>query len=186
MSGDSARCRHNQLREDRGALRALMAPEVEVIPPPAPGPPEFDEVGGSIAEVATNKAKSWAAWLAATNLRLPVLVTDGGLTIPALAGWEPTRTRRFAGENLTPLQRAQALLTLATDLEGDDRQIGWAEVAAIVRPDGEISIYSAESPAGFLARTVRPDHFSEHDGFWVPAVWLCPEYWHEATGRPYR
>jgi len=158
------------------ALRALLAPEVAVIASPDPGPPLIDEDGVTIAEVTDNKAKAWAEWLNANDVSSPVIVTDGGLTIPALATWNPTRTRRFAGENRTPPQLAQALLELASELEGEARQIGWTEVAAIVRPDGQSSIFTAESPPGLLARSIRPGDLSESDGFWVPAVWLCPEF----------
>lgn len=158
------------------ALRALLALSAEVIASPIPGSPLVDEAGGTIADVAAAKANAWSRWLANNGVPLPVIVTDGGLTIPALPGWDPTRTRRFAGEGKTPLQLAQALLERTIGLTGNDRRIGWTEVAVIVRPDGQTVTYAAESPPGVLATTVGAEALEETDGFWVPAVWLCPEY----------
>lgn len=158
------------------ALRALVAPAGEVIASPISCPPLEIESGRTIAEVATAKAKVWSDWLATNDIHLPVIVTDGGLTIPAMANWDPTRTRRFAGDGVTPTQLANALLRRATGLMGEDRRIGWTEVAMIVRPDGQSAAYSAESPSGVLATTVEAKDLAESDGFWVPAIWLCPEY----------
>ena len=158
------------------ALRALLAPVAEVIAPTISDPPIVNESGSTIAEVASTKAISWSNWLAANNVLLPVIVTDGGLTIPALPGWDPTRTRRFAGEGKTPLQLALALLDRAVGLTGDDRRIGWTEVAVIVLPDGQSGVYSAVSPPGVLATTVDAEILTGSDGFWVPTIWLCPEY----------
>jgi inosine/xanthosine triphosphate pyrophosphatase family protein len=158
------------------ALRQLIESEAEVIAPPVPGNPAFEEAGGSIAEIAARKAMAWSRWLGDHHVYLPVIVTDGGLTIPALGKrWDPTRTRRFAGEGLTPLQLARALLERASSLYGDDRQIGWTEVAVIVEPDGRSTSYVAESPPGMLATSVRSADLAESDGFWVPAIWLCPD-----------
>jgi inosine/xanthosine triphosphate pyrophosphatase family protein len=159
------------------ALRRLVAPVAEVIAPPVPGNPGVEEDGPSLADIASSKAIAWSRWLGAHDVHLPVIVTDGGLTIPALGDrWDPTRTRRFAGEGLTPLQRAQALLDRASTLNGVDRRIGWTEVAVIACPEGRTATYTAESPPGILATAVRPEELQRLDGFWVPAVWLCPEY----------
>jgi len=159
------------------AVRTLVASCADVVEPPIPGQPEFDEAGSTVAEIAAAKASVWSHWLAAHDIWLPVIVTDGGLTIPALADrWDPTRTRRFAGEDLSPLDLAHALVERASGLHGTDRRIGWIEVAAIARPDGDTTTYSAESPAGMLATSVRPDDLRGSDGFWVPALWLCPEF----------
>jgi inosine/xanthosine triphosphate pyrophosphatase family protein len=159
------------------ALRELVAPHAEIVEPLIPGRPLFDEVGKTVAEVAAGKARAWSEWLVAHDVRLPVIVTDGGLTIPALADrWDPTRTRRFAGEGLTLFGRAQALLELTSGLLGNDRQIGWIEAAAIAQPDGDMTICTAESPPGMLATTARPEDLQGSNGFWVPAVWLCPEF----------
>lgn len=159
------------------ALRQLLSPIADVIAPPIPGHPDAEETGTSLAEIAAGKATAWSEWLVARDVALPVIVTDGGLTIPALGGrWDPTRTRRFAGDGLTSLQRATALLSLCSDLTGEDRAIGWTEVAVIVAPGERPAIHTAESPPGLLASSVRTEHHLEPDGFWVPAIWLCPEY----------
>ena len=158
------------------ALRTLLAPSAEVIASPIPGPPHVNESGGTIAEVAILKANAWSKWLATKDVQLPVIVTDGGLTIPAMLSWDPTRTRRLAGEGKTLVQLAEALLERASGLTDGERRIGWTEVAVIVQPDGRMVTYAAESPPGVLATTVVAEDLAESDGFWVPAIWLCPEY----------
>ena len=137
----------------------------------------IDEVGDTIAEVAASKANAWAEWLAANNVTSPVIVTDGGLDDPGSrrVGSDPNATICREGPDATATGTRRSWSWRA-ELEGETRQIGWTEVAAIVRPDGQTSIYTAESPPGMLARTVRPGDLSESDGFWVPAVWLCPEF----------
>jgi inosine/xanthosine triphosphate pyrophosphatase family protein len=159
------------------ALRQLIGPVAEVVPPPIPGKPAVEEGGRSIAEIATGKAMAWSRWLVAHDIHLPVIVTDGGLTIPALGSqWDPTKTRRFAGESRTPLELARALLEKTATLHGIARLIGWTEVAVLVGLDGRSASYVAESPPGLLATSVRSEDLEESGGFWVPAVWLCPEY----------
>lgn len=161
------------------ALRGLLGPVATVSAPPFPGSPLDAEDGPTIEAIAAEKARSWSRWLRERGSADPVLVTDGGLTVPALGpAWDPTRTRRFAGPGATPLQLARALLDATSHLTGDDRRVGWSEAASIVFPGEEPVTFVAESPPGIVARTIRERDFAIGDGggFWVPAVWRCPEH----------
>jgi hypothetical protein len=98
------------------------------------------------------------------------------LLIPALGDrWDPVRTRRFAGEARTDVERAGALLALAADLADDDRRIVWEEALAVARDGMLLAHWVATSPPGLLAREVDPALVVKGNGFWIPAVWLCPD-----------
>ena len=106
-----------------------------------------------------------------------VVASDGGLLIPALgATWDPLRTRRFAGERASDRERADALLALAADLEGDERRIGWREALAVARDGEVIAAWEADDTPGLLARDYDPALLAAGGGFWIPALWTCPEY----------
>ena len=135
-------------------------------------PPE-DETGATVETVAAAKAVAWSHALGTDDL---VLAGDGGLLIPSLgAGWDPLRTRRFAGADADPVSRADALLALTAHLDGERRRIGWREAVALARSGRVLATFTAESPSGLLARDYDPDRL-DADGFWVPALWICPEY----------
>lgn len=154
-------------------LAALTGGLAAIEPLPSDISPEVEETGNGVAEIAARKA-------VAVSRALPgpyVVATDGGLLIPAMGSrWDPTRTRRFAGEARSDIDRAQALLDLTAALEGSDRRIGWREALAIAK-DGRIHvIWEAESPPGLLTRNLDAKAVERGGGFWVPAVWQCPEY----------
>jgi inosine/xanthosine triphosphate pyrophosphatase family protein len=131
------------------------------------------EAGRETAEIAAAKAVAWSRAVGEGAL---VIATDGGLLIPALGeAWDPTRTRRFAGEDATDLERARTLLALTADLTGEDRRIGWRESLAIARGGKLLATWSAEGPTGLLATEVDPAAIEAGGGFWIPAVWRCPE-----------
>jgi inosine/xanthosine triphosphate pyrophosphatase family protein len=130
------------------------------------------EEGSSVEEVAGAKAVAWSRILPGEL----VIASDGGLLIPALGdAWDPARTRRFAGAEVTNYERARALLALASRLKGENRRISWREAVSIAR-DGELlGNWSAESEPGLLATDVDPDLVAAGRGFWIEAVWICPE-----------
>lgn len=135
---------------------------------------EPKEFGATIEEIAAAKA---IAWSRAVDNERPVIASDGGLLIPALGThWEPTRTRRFAGDAADDLTRARALLKLTAHLTGDDRQIGWRESISIARDGVLLAQWSAESIRGLLATGVDASMVAAGSGFWLPALWRCPEY----------
>jgi inosine/xanthosine triphosphate pyrophosphatase family protein len=130
-----------------------------------------------IVGIASAKALAWSRALTAAGQGGAVVVaTDGGLLVPALgAAWDPARTRRFAGEGADDRERADALLVLAADLVGEERTIGWREAAGVARAGLLLATFVAESPPGLLAADYDPDLLAAGDGFWVPALWTCPE-----------
>lgn len=154
----------------------LGAARVHPLPPDARLGPDVEatlEDGGSFREIAERKASAWSD-------RLPdrlVIATDGGLLVPALgASWDPLKTRRFAGEEATDLDRANRLLELAENLDDDDRQIWWQEALALAAFGQVVESWTATSGPGMLARYVEPELIARSGGFWVPAVWRSPAH----------
>jgi inosine/xanthosine triphosphate pyrophosphatase family protein len=143
--------------------------DVETLPMDGEDPAED---GNSFEEIASAKAASWSRRLDRGEL---VVATDGGLSIPALGDrWDPVRTRRFAGAT-SDLARAGALLALAHDLTGEQRRIFWQEALAVARDGAVLASWVATSEPGLLARDVDPAAIAAGRGFWVPALWICPE-----------
>ncbi len=132
------------------------------------------ESGDSFAEIARTKAGAWSRAIGTDDL---VVASDGGILIPALAdAWDPRRTRRFAGEGRTNRERADALLALAAGLEGEQRRVLWREAMAVARSGVVLATWEADGPPGLLARDYDPAWLDASDGFWMPALWVCPEY----------
>ena len=153
-----------------GGVAQVDAPPVGLVPPEA-------EDDGTFAEVAAAKALAWSRALRDREPGALVAASDGGLLIPALGDcWDPLRTRRFAGAGADDLARADALLALTADLHGDERRIGWREALAIARDGRLLATFTAESPPGILARDYDGGLIESGRGFWIPALWICPEY----------
>lgn len=153
-------------------LARILAGAAEVAPLPidAADPPEE---GNSFEENAIAKAVYWSGLLDRGEL---VVGTDGGLLIPALGDrWDPLRTRRFAVGAADDVERAEALLALAEHLDGDQRRIAWQEVLAVARDGATLASWSATGEPGVLAHDVDPVLVAAGKGFWVPAVWICPD-----------
>src|SRR5215216_709179 len=151
-------------------LARLTGGLAEVVPLPAAADGDPEE-GASFAENARAKAVFWSRRLDRGEI---VVATDGGLLIPALGDrWDPARTRRFAGE--TDVERAEELLALAADLAGDERRIVWEEALALARDGAVLGCWIARSDAGLLAQDVDPAVVAAGNGFWIPALWICPE-----------
>lgn len=124
------------------------------------------------ATAATSKALAASAFITCTL----IVATDGGLLFPALPGWQPTLTRRFAGPDASDEERARRLLSLAARLEGEERHIWWEESLAVAR-DGEVlATWTARSGPGILAREVTPEQIRATEGFWISSLWLCPQF----------
>ena len=187
------------------AVDRLLAGAATVLPLPHNISTEGEsdeEAGATVDAVAAAKALAWSRRVAAARAvgrgtrsasartgrhtdqgaaegdeEPLVLATDGGLLFPALgSAWDPVRTRRFAGPDADGVDRARALLARAEGLDGDDRRIGWREAVAVARGDAVVVRFAAESPPGDLARAVEPALVVAGEGFWLPAVWRCPEY----------
>jgi inosine/xanthosine triphosphate pyrophosphatase family protein len=148
---------------------------VEPLPPQVRLPLEIEtavEDGDAVAEIAAAKAAAWSRQLPGKL----VIASDGGLTMPALSEWRPTRTRRFAGDTATDEERATRLLELASNLRGDERRIGWSESLAIALGGDVRFMEVAESIAGVLASQVDREATGKSRGFWLPTLWECPEF----------
>ena len=153
-------------------LARLVAGLADVAPLPNAGDGDPED-GDSFATNAGAKAVFWSRRLDGGEI---VVATDGGLLIPALGDrWDPVRTRRFAGEARTDVERASALLALAADLAGDDRRIVWEEALAVARDGVLLAHWVATSPPGLLAGEVDPGPVATGNGFWIPAIWICPD-----------
>jgi inosine/xanthosine triphosphate pyrophosphatase family protein len=170
-------------RAKRAKLQDLAGRAGLVVGPPRDISPELrqelarSEEAGSVARNARAKALAWSRALPGEL----VAVTDGGLLVPGLGNrWKPERTRRFAGESASDEGRARALLALAAGLTGDQRQISWREALVLARDGRVIGQWIAESTDGVLAAEVDPALIQAGDGFWIPAIWLCPN----AGGQP--
>src|SRR5215211_3390450 len=163
------------------ALSGLVGAAAAVSPlPPDISPEDVElrgtltaaEAGRSVEKIASAKAVAWSRLLPG-NL---VIASDGGLSIPALGdAWDPTRTRRIAAEGATDLERAGLLLARTSHLRGDDRRISWQEAVAIARNGALLGLWSAESEPGYLATEADSDLIARSNGFWVDALWICPE-----------
>ena len=133
------------------------------------GSPEY---GRTFAANAIEKAEVVSAQMPGEI----VVATDGGLLIPALGeAWDPLRTHRFAGAGVSAVDRARSLLRVAGALRGLDRVIGWQEALAVAVDGRHRASWVAESPPGELATTLHESLLGATDGFWVPAIWRCPE-----------
>jgi inosine/xanthosine triphosphate pyrophosphatase family protein len=162
-------------------LRRLVGDAADIIPLPHDISPEGQggrwaltaiEDGSTVEENAANKALFWSRLL---EDKL-VIASDGGLLIPALGSdWDPTRTRRFAGEDATDLERARALLARTAHLRGNDRQISWRESVAVTKGGVLLGQWSADSEPGLLATSVDTALIEGGDGFWVESIWICPD-----------
>jgi hypothetical protein len=63
---------------------------------------------------------------------------------------------------------------MAGGLRGGERRIWWEEAMAIANGGEIIHVWRAIGPPGELADT--PLFGAPSGGFWVPSIWLCPEY----------
>ncbi len=159
------------------ALGGLLRGVATVSAPPGRDSPDSSEKGRTVAEIAETKARIWSDWLLDRGVTDPVVVTDGGLLVPSLgSAWDPTRTRRFTGKDASPIELAEALLDRCLHLVGDDRRIGWIEAASVAIPRREPVTFIAESPLGVLATSLPDSRDRSHDEFWIPSIWLCPDF----------
>ena len=101
------------------------------------------------------------------------IASDGGLLVPGLGDdWQPARTRRFAGPRASNRERAEALLRLAAELVGDQRQVGWREAVAIAESGRLIATFTAEATPGWLSESLPAGWDDDGQGVWVPQLWL--------------
>ena len=144
---------------------------------------EVSEAPGNVSLDSSEDGRTFAAnaieKVELVSAQMPgeiVVATDGGLLVPALGDvWDPLRTHRFAGAWVSAADRARSLIRLAGYLRGPDREIGWQEALAVAVDGRHRASWVAESPPGELATTLHESLLGAADGFWVPAIWRCPE-----------
>jgi inosine/xanthosine triphosphate pyrophosphatase family protein len=170
---------HNEAKLE--ALRCLVGDAATMSPLPHDISPEDGELrdaltaaeeGRSGEEIASAKAVAWSRVLPGDL----VIASDGGLSIPALGdAWDPTRTRRIGSDGATDFERAESLLARTAHLQGVERRISWQEAVAIARNGALLGLWSAESEPGYLTTEADSDLIARSNGFWVDALWICPE-----------
>lgn len=157
-----------------GELARILDGVAIVAAAPLSNTPEREPVGPTFEAVAAAKAVAGSVALRPDAL---VVASDGGLLVPALGeAWDSLQTRRFAGDAATDSERADALLALTADLAGADRRIGWREAVALARGGTVLAAWVAAGVAGDLARDYDRDLIATGGGFWLPAIWRCPEF----------
>jgi inosine/xanthosine triphosphate pyrophosphatase family protein len=161
-------------------LARLVAGLADVVPLPpdthlnAAPDTTVPEESHSFEENAAAKAAFWSRRISGSQM---VIATDGGLLIPALGDrWNPMRTRRFAGESADDVGRAESLIALASDLNEDQRVIAWQEALVVASDGALLASWFATSEPGLLARDVDSAMIAGGNGFWIPALWVCPDF----------
>lgn len=131
---------------------------------------EVEEEGHSFKENAVIKAKEYSRIYSGY-----VIASDGGLSIPSLGkDWDGLRTKRFAGEGATDIERINLLLQMMNDKNGDSREMIWNEAVAIAK-DGKV-LFSKQVTGirGVLEEKFNPKFYKE--GIWVCSVWFFPQF----------
>jgi inosine/xanthosine triphosphate pyrophosphatase family protein len=130
---------------------------------------EIDEDKATFEENATLKAVEYSRLYDGI-----VVATDGGMTIPSLEGWNPLRTKRFAGESATDEERIAQLLKRMVHKQGPERSMVWREAVAIAK--GGKKLFSIEVPGaeGVMATSFNPKYY--RPGIWVCSIWEFPQF----------
>lgn len=131
---------------------------------------DIDEAGSTFLANASIKAIEYSK-----NYPGYVICTDGGVLIPALKDkWDPLRTKRFAGENISDFDRIAILLEMMKDKEDEDRKMVWQEALAIGYQGKIVFKTQARGVDGYLQKDFNPEHYRE--GIWVCSVWFFPQF----------
>lgn len=77
--------------------------------------------------------------------------------------------------NASFADRARQLLQQAVHLPSGDRTIGWREALAVAVDGRYRASWVAGNPPGELASALHESLFDADRGFWIPAIWRCPE-----------
>lgn len=129
-----------------------------------------DEPGETHLEIAQLKAQEWSR--ASSML---VIVSDGGLEIPALGGdWESRFTHRFAGPAADDAERLRRLLEIMEPYQGADREASWVEAVAIADSGRVLESWELKGSTGVIAEEPGQEH--DIPGFWVFSVWYFPQF----------
>ena len=104
-----------------------------------------------------------------------VIATDGGVLIPSLGkNWNPLKTKRFAGEDISDFERILLLLDFMRDKKGKDRITTWNEAVAVAKNGKVLFSIQAEGVEGILQTTF--DEKKYKPGIWVCSIWYFPRF----------
>jgi len=129
----------------------------------------FAESGDSLLRIAESKASFYSERFGGR-----VIATDAGAEIPALKGWDPRFTKRFAGERLTDFERMDKLLEMARNLKGNERRFWWTECAAIAEKGKVVFSFEAKGDEGLLQTSYNPKKYRK--GIWLCSLWHYPRF----------
>lgn len=130
--------------------------------PPAPA-----ESGQTLAENARLKAIHYSR--TANGL---AIASDGGLHIPALGErWDPVLTHRFAGDDVSDEERAQALLRLMAGLRDDQRRAFFVEAVALADRGSLLGEWEAQGEEALIVEAM-PERLLP--GFWAGSLLYYP------------
>lgn len=146
----------------REKLAAIVRGQYE--PTFADALPEVEEVGSTALEIAEQKARVYS--LLSGGL---AIATDGGAVIPALPGWDPLRTRRFA---TTDAERIEKLLKYMQDKT--DRVIEWHEAIAVADRGQIVFSTTARAMDGVIDTAFDPANYRE--GIWLCSITSFPQF----------
>jgi XTP/dITP diphosphohydrolase len=150
-----------KVAELRALLKGLDV-ELESVADLADPPPDPPEDAPSYAENAVSKALAYAR---ATGLA--TVADDSGLEVDALGGAPGVRSRRYFGEDLSPVERNRMLLGL---LDGvTERTARFVAVIALAQPDGRVETFDGEV-RGEIAESPRGE-----DGFGYDPIFIIAE-----------
>ncbi len=125
---------------------------------------EVDETGQTYAENATLKAVAYARASGLTSL-----ADDSGLEVDAMDGRPGVLSARYAGEDRTDAERAEALLTELRDVADERRTARFRCVIAIANGDENVELAEG-TVEGRIAREPRGK-----SGFGYDPIFLLPE-----------
>lgn len=101
--------------------------------------------------------------------------TDGGILIPVLGHlWNGLKTKRFAGEKASDLERIEKLLELMKDKKREERKMVWNEAIAIAKNGKLLFSKQVEGVEGVLQTEFDKSKYRE--GIWVCSVWFFPQF----------
>lgn len=129
-----------------------------------------DENGNSFKKNAEIKALTYSKYYDGY-----VIATDGGVLIPSLGkNWNPLKTKRFAGEEISDFKRIRLLLDFMKDKKGKDRITTWNEAVAVAKKGKILFSSQAEGVKGVLQTTF--DEKKYKPGIWVCSIWYFPRF----------
>jgi len=130
-----------------------------------PGCPEVIEDGETLEENARKKALPVSRYTKKISL-----AEDTGLEVEALGGAPGTHSARFAGNNASYEDNNRKLLNLMEKLPLKKRKAKFRCVAALAKPDGEVTVREG------ICEGIISLEMKGQSGFGYDPVFLVPSY----------